>query len=194
MDTETGGLDPKKHSVFSVGALVGELDTGEIIESFEAYNKLDKVSDYVFESKAIEVHGITPGEAWTKGIPTEELRDKFTDLYYNNSAMILGGHNPGFDVRMMAHQIFKIEPQEFEANFTYRSLDSLPLIRLLAGNEEIKSGSALKQTIKMMSINMDEFGKGKFHTALFDSICCFKILCKFRHVISQPDVIERLTK
>ena len=31
-DTETGGLNPKIHSVFSVGALVGDLETGEIID------------------------------------------------------------------------------------------------------------------------------------------------------------------
>jgi DNA polymerase III alpha subunit (gram-positive type) len=191
-DTETGGLNPKKDSVFSVGALVGELDTGNIIETFEAYHRLPQVSDYVFNKDAIEVHGITSEQAFEKGLPTEEIRDKFTDLYYNNNAMIMGGHNVAFDVRMMSHQIFKIEPQEFESNFTYRFLDSLPMIRLLAGNEEIKSGSALKQTVKMMNIDMSEFGKNKFHAALFDSICCFKILTKFRQIIGSPEFMEKI--
>lgn len=193
-DCETGGLNPKKHSVFSIGALVGDLDTGEIIASFEAFNKLASLDDYVYTAKAVEIHGITPYEAFTKGIPTSEIRDKFMDLWQDHGVAILGGHNIEYDCRMVAYQIFNCEPNEFEANFTYRKLDSLPLIRVFTGHDDVPSGATLTQTIKALNINMDEFGKNKFHAALFDSICCFKILHKFRTVLSQPDIVERFTK
>lgn len=193
-DTETGGLDPEIHSVFSVGALVGDLETGKIIDQFEALHKLPTIEDYKFTAKAIEIHSITPSQAFNEGLTTEEICNKFVDLWHNHGAQILGGHNANYDVRMMSYQMFKIKPQQFEANFTYRMLDSLPVMRLFTGNDNVKSGATLTQAVKALNIDMSEYGKNKFHAALFDSICCFKILHKFRSILCQPDVIERLTK
>ena len=179
--------------MFSVGVLVGELDTGEIIEKFEALHRLPSVQDYKFTAKAVEIHGITPQQAFDEGISTEEIRDKFMDMWQNNGAAIMGGHNVDFDYRMMAYQIYNIEPQEFEANFTYRKLDTLPMMRLFTGHNNVISGATLTQAVKLMNIDMSEFGKNKFHAALFDSICAFKIMCKFRAVLTDSDVIDRLT-
>jgi len=192
-DTETGGLNPKEHSVFSVGALVGDLDTGEIIEQFEALHQLPSIADYKYTPKAIEIHGITPSKAFEDGIPTQEICDKLVDLWHNHGAAIIGGHNFDYDVKMLSHQIFHIETQEFESNFTYRKLDTLPVIRLFTGNDNVSSGASLTQAAKLLNIDMSEFGKNKFHAALFDSIVCFKIMCKFRKVLTMQDVVDRLT-
>jgi len=193
-DSETGGLDPKVHSVFSVGALVGDLETGEIISQFESLHKLPSIEDYKFTPKAIEIHGITPSQAFSEGETTEVIQSKFVDMWHDNGAQIMGGHNIAFDVRMLAYGIYGIEPQQFEANFTYRYVDSMPLIRLFAGNEAIKGGASLSQTVKALKIDMSYLGKSKFHAAMYDSHCCFQVLHKFRKVLSQPDVIERLVK
>lgn len=192
-DTETGGLNAKEHSVFSVGALVGDLDTGEIIEKFEAYHRLPSIKDYKYSAKAVEIHGITPQEAFDTGSTTQVIQDKFMDLWTSHGAAIIGGHNVDFDVRMMAHQIYNIEPQQFEANFTYRKLDTLPLMRLFSGHDNVQSGASLTQAVKLLNIDMSEFGKAKFHAALFDAVCSFKIMCKFRGVLADEDVINRLT-
>lgn len=193
-DTETGGLDPKMHSVFSVGALVGDLDTGEIIAQFEALNRLPSEADYKYTAKAVEIHGITPSKAFQEGMPTEAIQEKFMDLWHDHGAQIMGGHNCHFDVRMMAYGIYKIEPQQFEANFTYRFIDSLPVTRLFSGNDAVKSGASLTQAVKAFGIDMTDIGKNKFHAALFDSIACFRVLHKFRKVLSSPEVIEKLVK
>jgi DNA polymerase III alpha subunit (gram-positive type) len=193
-DTETGGLDPKAHSVFSVGALVGDLETGEIISQFEALHKLPSVDDYKFTAKAVEIHGITPSQAFAEGLTTEEIQNKFMDLWHAHGAQIMGGWNCPFDVRMMAHGIYKVEPQQFEANFTYRFIDGLPVVRLFTGNDNVKSGASLTQASKAFKIDLSDLGKGKFHAALYDSIVCFRVLHKFRKVLSQADVIERLTQ
>lgn len=190
-DTETGGLDAKKHSVFSVGALVGDLDTGEIIDMFEAYHRLPSVDDYVYSDRAIEIHGITPQEAFDKGISATEIQEKFTDLWMNNGASIIGGHNEPFD-RRFTSELFGITVLQFEANFTHRSLDSLPIVRISSGHENVASGATLTQAIKFFNIDMGEFGKNKFHAALFDSICAFKLMHRFRSVVTQKDVVARL--
>lgn len=190
-DTETGGLDAEKDSLFSVGALVGDLDTGEIIDMFESYHRLPSVSDYVYSDRAVEIHGITPQEAFDKGETTEEIQGKFMDMWQDHGAAIIGGHNEQFDRRFMA-KFYGITVKEFEANFTYRSLDSLPIVRLCGGSEHVASGATLTQATKFFNLDMSEFGKNKFHAALFDTICSFKLMCKFRSVITQADVAARL--
>ena len=191
-DTETGGLDPLKDSVFSVGALVGDLDTGEIIDQFEAFHRLDSINDYVYGDRAIEIHGITPQDAFDNGISTEEMQERFMDLWQDNGAAIIGGHNEPFDRRMMAHQIFGVDVPTFEKNFTYRALDSLPVMRLFTGHDNVKSGASLGQAVKALKIDMTDFGKNKFHAALFDSVCCFRVLHRFRQVFSNPEFAEAL--
>jgi DNA polymerase III epsilon subunit-like protein len=190
-DTETGGLDPEVHSVFSLGALVGDLDSGEIIDTFEAYHKLPSIESYKYTPKAIEIHGITPAEAFAKGITTEKLCDRFTDMWHDHGAAIIGGHNVEYDVRMVSHQLFGFKPQDFERNFTYRKLDSLPVMRLYTGHDQVKSGASLSQVIKALNIDMSDF-KGKYHAALFDSVCCFRVLHRFRTVFSNPDFAKAL--
>ena len=191
-DTETGGLEPAVHSVLSVGALVGDLETGQIISQFECLHKMKSIDDYKYTAKALEINGLIPSQVFADGLPTEEIRDKFMDLWQNHGAAILGGHNAPFDVRMMAHQIYGIEPQAFEANFTYRLLDTLPVIRLATGHDNVQSGASLTQAIKLFNIDMTDHGKNKFHAALFDSICAFRLMVKFRKVLTQLDVVERL--
>lgn len=192
-DTETGGLDVTKHSVFSVGALVGDLDTGEILDQFEAYHRMDSLDDYVYTPKAIEVHGITPEQAFREGLSTEEIRDRFSDLWFNNGAAMLGGHNEAsYDRPIFSRAIFGCSKQEFEANFTYRSLDSLPVIRLFTGHDNVKSGATLEQTVKALKIDMSDFGKNKYHAALFDAIASFRVLARFRSVFSDPKFAEAL--
>ena len=191
-DTETGGLDAEKHSLFSFGALVGDLDTGEIIDSFEAYHKLPSISDYVYTDKAIEIHGITPEEAFATGITSEELQGLFTDLWFEHGAAILAGHNEPYDRRFISRQLFGISQLQFEANFTYRALDSLPVVRLYTGHDNVPSGASLNQAVKALKIDMTDHGKNKYHAALFDAICTFRILHRFRTVFSNPEFGEAL--
>ena len=192
-DTETGGLDPDKHSVFSFGAIAGDLDTGEVFETYEAYHKLPSIDDYVYVNEAIEVHSITPEKAFREGVPSTEIQDKMMDLWTKYSCVLVAGHNVDYDVRMVAQQIFGISVLEFNSNFGYRKLDSLPLVRLMAGTDNIKSGATVKQVIKMLSIDISDLG-GAYHAALFDAICTFRILHKFRQVLTDPDVVEKLAK
>jgi DNA polymerase III alpha subunit (gram-positive type) len=190
-DTETGGLNPRENSVFSVGALVGDLDTGQIIDQFESYVRLGSVDDYNYNARSIEIHGITPEQAMEEGRAPEEIAQQFTELYYDNDASIFGGHNVSpFDRDFMSFNIFNCTPQEFESNFCYRYVDTLPLVRLaLTGT--IASGASLGQATKAFNIDMSDM-KGRFHAALFDSVCSFRVAHKFRSVITKPDVLEKL--
>lgn len=192
-DTETGGTDSTKHSVLTLGALAGDLDTGEIFEQFEAYNRLPSLADYVIDPGAFEVHGITAQDCFTRGIATQEIQTRFADLYFNHNCVLLGGHNVEFDVRFICDQIYKIRVAEFDNTFTYRKVDSMPFIRLFAGVEDMQKGASLKQTIKALNIDMSDIKSGAYHNALYDAIASFRILRKFRQVLTLPEFIKAIT-
>lgn len=194
-DTETGGLKPREHSCLSVGALAGDLDTGEILETFESYVRLPNLDDYNVTPGSIEVHGITPEQAFRDGIPPEEIAEQFADLHTNYNVMHCGGHNFPFDVEVMSFHIFGFqETEEFRANFGYRMLDSLPVVRLTSGMDEVKSGRTVEQAVKALGIDMSDYGKKNYHAALFDSVCTFRILHRYRQVFTNPEVVTLLNK
>jgi DNA polymerase III alpha subunit (gram-positive type) len=193
-DTETGGTNPDKHSLLSLGALAGDLDTGEVFGQFELLHKLPSLDDYVIDQGAIEVHGITAAQCMAEGVLTDQIRDQFADLYYDNNCVLLGGHNVVFDENFVARQLFGISNSEFEQTFTYSKLDTLPVIRFFAGVEKMKQGATLKQTTKALGIDMSDIKSGGYHAALFDVIATFRIMCKFRKVLSDQAVVEMLTK
>jgi DNA polymerase III epsilon subunit-like protein len=142
---------------------------------------------------AFKVHGITAEECMDKGIMTTEIQERFADLYMNHNCVLLGGHNVEFDVRFMCHQVYKISSSEFDNTFTYRKLDSMPIIRLFAGVENMQSGETLKQTVKALGIDMSDMKGGSYHSALYDAVATFRVLCKFRQVLSSPEMVAQLT-
>jgi DNA polymerase III alpha subunit (gram-positive type) len=191
-DTETGGLNPLEDSVLSVGAVAGNLDTGEIIETFEAYHRLASLDDYHVSQGAIDVHGITPEKAFQDGLESEAIQDMFMDLWVKHNCSHIGGHNVPYDVEMMAYQVYDITPAEFRANFNYRMIDSSPMLRLLSGMDDVRTGQTLEQAVKAFKIDMSDYGKKNYHAALFDSICTFRVLCRFREVLGNPEIAKRL--
>lgn len=185
-DTETGGLDPARHSLLEVAALVGDLDTGEILTQFSHYVKSDS---YVVDDVAREVHGISEATCNEKGLPKEEIASMFMDAWIDHGCTLLGGHNVDFDVRFAATGLFDTTVSNFESNmFTYRKIDTLPLVRLFSGTDAVKGGT-LTQVIKELGIDMSDV-KGGYHQALFDIIATFRIACRFRQVLTKPEVVK----
>lgn len=188
-DCETGGLDPQKHSVLSVGYLVGDLDTGEILEQKEQFVKLDSIEDYVITDGAFGVHGISAEQCFREGVPKAEIISAMMDMFTSHGCELFGGHNVDpFDVEMCAYGVFDCTPAEWRANFTFRKIDTHSIIRLTAGLENIKSGATLKQATKVLGIDMSDLGN-KYHNALFDSISTFRVMCKYRSILKSPEVV-----
>lgn len=180
-DFETGGLDYERHSPLSIGAVVADIDTGEIIEKYEA---LFKLPEYVVEQEALAKNGLSVAECQANGVEPQVIADKLMDMWTNHGCMLIGGQNLHFDIRFAAFHLYHVEPQEFDRIFTYRYLDTYPMIQLMLGNEKSPSGSSLKQAIQFFKIDMSDV-KGGFHQALYDVIATARILHKFRKLLEE---------
>lgn len=189
-DTETGGLDSKKNSVLEVGALVGDLDTGEVFETFESKVKLPDRSDYDVTEGAFNVHGITIEECMAEGMTPDMIGDAMIDMFVRHGAQLYGGHNVYFDVRFIARQIFRFEPDEWDSTFTFRKIDTHDIIRLMLGTDNMKSGASLGQIAKSLKIDIKDISGNKYHAALFDTIITFRIMCRFRQAFKSEGFLS----
>jgi DNA polymerase III epsilon subunit-like protein len=187
-DTETGGLDPSMHSLLSVGYVVGDLANGEVLHAAEDFVKLDSVDDYVITDGAFGVHGISAEQCMDVGIPVSEIADRFTDCYVEHGCQLYGGHNVAFDVRFLCKHVFDFKgpyPEiQFESNFTYHKIDSLAPMELFADLPNVGTGKRLERAIKVLKVDMSDV-TGNYHGALFDTIACFKVMCRIRELFGQ---------
>lgn len=177
IDTETGGLTTD-YSVLSVGAVVFDINTGKTIEEFETLIKLPSLSDYKVTEKALEINKLSVQECFEKGIHPADAANKLVDLYVKHGCTLLGGHNFIYDVRMLTANIFKCSIDEFNKMFTYRWLDSLTVMRLFEGHNDVPAGASLEKTAKALGIKVAD--KAKLHSALVDIRLTATILYKFR--------------
>lgn len=186
LDSETGSLNCKTHSLLSVGALVYDFDTDKILETFESYIKLPTLADYKVTDRALEVNKINIADCLSKGLPPEEVRDKLLDMWTNHGCSLIGGHNVHFDIRWLAHHLFDgMEPHELlQSVFSFRVLDSMSVIGLMQGVEGVGKGSSLKKAVKTLKIDTKSY-KGKLHEALYDATMTALVLAKFRHLLAR---------
>ena len=182
MDTETGGLDSRKYSILQIGSCIGELETGEILNKYEELVKLPKITDYVVDAKALAINKLTIQQCFKNGISPEEIVENLMDQWVTYNPSLTAFHNSHFDIGFIMRGLFKQDPENFASHFTYRIMDSLPLMRILDGHNDIPSGASLTKACAALNIDMSDI-KGKFHGALFDSIACFRFLAKFRQLI-----------
>lgn len=179
-DCETGSLDPKTHSLLSIGAIVMDLDSGEILDEFESYVKLPSLSDYKVTAGAIEKNKIDIQECFEKGLTPDVIKDKLIDLYIKHGCSMVAGHNVIFDIEWVCEHLFKCTRQEFNNTFTYRYLDSLPVMRLFEGHNSVAAGASLEKCASSLGIKIKD--KSKLHSALVDVKLTGAILNKFRTI------------
>ena len=192
-DTETGGLDSRKNSCLEVGCLVGDLETGEVFETFESKVKLPNHDDYDVTEGAFKVHGITIEECMAEGMTPEDIGSKMLDMFVKHGAQLYGGHNVMFDVKFVARKIFNFEPDEWDSTFTFRKIDTHDIIRLMLGTDNMKSGASLGQIAKSIKIDTSDIRGSKYHAALFDALVTFRIMCRFRQAFKNERFLSIVT-
>lgn len=173
IDTETGGINPTKHSLLSIGLAVWE-KKNEIIDSTEILIKHD---DYIitstaqsinkFDRKIHEISAVSSSKAIS-------LLLDFCRMYFDNDSLIpLAGHNTQFDVGFL--KIFlKSNRRSFNELFSHRIIDTYTLLRSLyyAGkiSEDISSSA---QAFSYFDLKVD----GR-HTAKGDALATAKLYSK----------------
>lgn len=126
VDTETGGLNPFKHSLLEVG-LVAQVN-GHQTGVLQFYVKHDS---YEITEKAMQVNKLNIDDVNNEGIDTKEAAEKmktFVLEHFGNEKPVLCGHNPSIDKYMIRQQIFSANGLEMDDLISHRMIDTMSII------------------------------------------------------------------
>lgn len=167
IDTETGGLDPNKHSLLSVGLALWE--DSEIMHTEEFFVKEE---EYNVTEIALKINKIDLEKLKKIGISKIEIKEnilKFIKKNFDEEKIILAGQNVNFDISFLK-KLFSLE--EFSQIFSYRSVDIASILKYISLKKNIDI-SSLDEAMKYYGIKTE-----KRHTALEDAKIAAEIFTK----------------
>lgn len=162
VDTETGGLDPEKHSLLSIGVVVWDSYDG-IVFGRELHLKNDVIC---MTEEAQKVNGIT--ERFEDEMTAEDIITEITDIknyFFGGETVRLAGHNTQFDVAFLK-KMFKDAGEDFESIFGHRFVDTYSILKFLQDIDYVeKDISSSDKAFEYFEIEVN----GR-HTALGDAL------------------------
>ena len=182
LDTETGGLDSKLHSLLSVGMVIVDIDKEELGAELEIFVKEEKI---VTCKAALSINGINIEELDKVGINPCEAHQQLYDFlirFKGEKKLTIGGINVNFDINFLRRLPELKEGNHITKEFSHRTID-LSTLSLAFNHSGI-----IKEAITTSSQLFDYFGittQGR-HGALFDAkataICYLKMITRLKEL------------
>lgn len=171
IDTETGGIDPQKHALLSIGLVVWE--SGVIIDSKEIFIKQGNKS---ITQKSLSINKIDCVKHNKQAVtPITAIKNilSFIKVHFGDEKVTCAGHNVSFDVSFIK-QMFKNNHRSFDNYFSYRLIDTSSILSFLY------LANMVPYQINSSSKAFDYFGisvNGR-HTAIGDAIATVELFEK----------------
>lgn len=179
IDTETGGLDPEKHSLLSVGFAVWDSILGEC---YSAEYHL-KNENYYITKTAQRINKLTDSDFDDAIIPKDLIKkfEEIKEMYFTDYAAIpLAGHNTQFDVQFIK-KMFKDNHRSFDNIFLHRIVDTYSILKFLQDADIIANRiNSSAQAFKFFEITVD----GR-HTALGDAKATMRLYEKMIQLLQE---------
>lgn len=177
IDTETGGLDPDRHSLLSLGMVVWEnlevLDSQEILIND---GRLDVTREALAINRIdLEKHklaAVSPPEA------IRMILDFIGRHFSGQGKITLAGHNVQFDVAFLK-SFFAANGKDFSQYFSHRIIDTSSILYYLYLSGRMKQ----KATSSDKAFELFEIHVEGRHTALGDAMATAELFTKLLTVI-----------
>jgi DNA polymerase III epsilon subunit-like protein len=185
IDTETGGLDPRRNSIISLGAVVWR--NGELIDEFEV---LIREPELCLDPEALAINKIDRREIELRGKTPSCAIDEFENFLkknfsgdLSNRRLTLAGHNIGFD-KSFLRRLYEFTNRSFDDTFSHRSIDTSSIVAflMLAGAVAIDKPSS-DAAFEYFGIN---FKPGTRHTSLGDAAATATLFNRLLEVVCAP--------
>jgi len=175
LDTETGGLDWSRHSLLTLGLVVG--DAGGVAEGLEIAVRHEP---YVVSGGGMKVNRIdlvAHHEAAFDPPQALEALDAFLTRHFGPDASVtLVGHNIGFDIAFL-RAFLETQGRSLEPRFSHRSVDTHAVAAALRDAGRIPSDVKLSSTALFAHFGID-VPEAKRHTALGDALATHALYWK----------------
>lgn len=181
IDTETGGIDPLKCSILSLGAVVWE--DGRILGETEVLVAEQPIQA---EPDAMKVNRIDLKKHAAIGLaPKLAIAnfEKFFLEYFPQGKVPIAGHNVGFDIGFL-QRLYRLAELDFEERFSHRSIDTSSIMNFLRLAEKLSIPScSLESGLKYFQIEVKDHER---HTALADARATAKLLTALIELVRGP--------
>jgi DNA polymerase III epsilon subunit-like protein len=175
IDTETGGLDPRRHSLLSVGLVVG--DGPRVANSLEVLIRHDP---FQVSAEGMKVNRIDLVQHAAMALEPEMalgVLNVFLEQHFPHRCkpVVLAGHNVGFDQAFLGAFLEGLG-HHLEPRFSHRTVDTHAIAAALR-----EAGRLPLENLGSSSL-FEHFGiqvaEDKRHTALGDALATFELYWK----------------
>lgn len=170
IDTETGGIDPQKHSLLSIGCVVWDRKEG-ILAKKEYFVRH---KNYITTKESQKINGFNQNDHESKAIDGSsiivDLLDFCSNYFEVNTLIPLAGHNTQFDVGFL--KMFLIDNgRSFNSIFSHRIIDTYSIIKFLEYSNIIRENvSSSAQAFNYFGIKVENR-----HSALDDALATVQL-------------------
>lgn len=167
LDTETGGLSPREHSLLTIAGVAWTPTT----QPRPLFSLMIREEPMVVQKEAMEINridlrvveqqGLTPGEA------VDAIRYALDQQFgTNREPVTLAGHNIGFDVGFL-QRLYRLGKGDYYQDFARRTLDTATIFAFFMASGLVPQGKANgDRMFASMGIPLDQQHR---HTALGDA-------------------------
>ncbi len=180
VDTETGGLDPNKHSLLSIGFVVWDAIDGELFsDEYYVYSE-----NYCVTKTAARLNHYDANHQQVSSHKPEYVVENLIGLrcrYFSEySAIPLAGHNIAFDIQFIK-KIFSACGRSYEKLFSHRLVDTYSIIKYLADCQLLPDSiTSSAKAFKYFDICVS----GR-HTALGDARATMQLYSKLISILKE---------
>ena len=179
IDTETGGLDPQKHSLLSIAGVMISDDNGW--KMCELFNILVKEDTLHLEEAAMKVNKINILEHCAVALTPQQAVGRINMALAENfgvEKIVIAGHNVNFDIgffKRLWEMGVTSDIESFSRKFSFRSIDTATIAYFLqlSGFGSKKESVNLDFFLKLANIEKEDNVR---HTAIGDAILTAKAL------------------
>lgn len=171
LDTETGGINPLKHSLLSIGLVLWK--GGEIYSQKEILINDGKLNA---SKKALEINKIDLENHIKNAVKPKKAIEILLDFIGNNfeeTGITIAGHNIQFDINFLKIFFYKNE-KSYENIFSHRIIDTSSILYFLYLSGKIKEKKiSSDEAFEYFNIKVK-----KRHSALGDALATAELFNK----------------
>ncbi len=169
IDTETGGINDRKHSILSIAGVLWELNK----EPLPLFNFYVREPEVIITEDAFNVNGITKKIIKQQGIkPSFAVKViRFALEVFDKKPVRLIGHNIGFDVGFLK-RLYNFTDFKYEEDFSKHVIDTSSILSFfMLGNHLPEKSPCSDLLFKYCKVEIPKFDR---HTAKGDAIATAK--------------------
>lgn len=183
IDTETGGLDPERHPLYTVGAAVLDLQEGHV-----AGIEIPVRDPAPPDPDALRVNRIEPDRHLASALRPQHAVSRleaFAGPHFPNGTITIAGYNVDFDVAFL-RRLYRLAGVDFRSRYSHRTVDLHAVYSVLAaaGLAPQLRHPSLRSISRALRVEPEQPAHSALADALTTARCLLAIVDRLRRPVT----------